>query len=257
MKAKAKVALVSPPIAKDSTNHPFLPPLGLTYIAAVLEQYGHEIKIIDCPPCNIDHNRLKTELASFNPSLIGISSITPTIKSALKSARVAKETCPDSKIILGGPHATFMDKQILNQEPTVDIIVRGEGEQTMAELALQLPDSGNLGDIDGITLRNSDGQIMRTHDRIPIQNLDELPRPAYHYISLKEYKIFGKTHMPIMTSRGCQYQCSFCVSSQMFGASYRTRSPKNVVDELEWLRNVHGAKGVSFHDDTLTPYKNS
>jgi anaerobic magnesium-protoporphyrin IX monomethyl ester cyclase len=148
-----------------------------------------------------------------------------------------------------------MDKQILSQEPTVDIVVRGEGERTMAELAQHFPDSGDLDDIDGITFRNSGGQIVRTHDRAPIQNLDELPRPAYHYIPLTEYRIFGKTHMPIMASRGCQYQCSFCVSSQMFGATYRARSPRNVVDELEWLKNVHGANGVTFNDDTLTPDK--
>jgi anaerobic magnesium-protoporphyrin IX monomethyl ester cyclase len=255
MKAKTKVALVSPPLLKNSAHHPFLPPLGLTYIAAVLEQDGHEIKIIDCPACNIDHKKLTAELSSFMPNLIGISSITPTIKSALQSARVAKEACPDSKVILGGPHATFMDKQILSQEPTADIVVRGEGEQTMAELAQHFPDSGNLGDIDGITFRNSDGQIVRTHNRTLIQNLDELPRPAYHYIPLTEYRIFGKTHMPIMASRGCQYQCTFCVSSQMFGATFRARSPRNVVDELEWLKNVYGASGVTFHDDTLTSDK--
>jgi anaerobic magnesium-protoporphyrin IX monomethyl ester cyclase len=252
---KAKVALVSPPLLKNSAHHPFLPPLGLTYIAAVLEQDGHEIKIIDCPVCNIDHKKLTAELSSFMPNLIGISSITPTIKSALQSARVAKEACPDSKVILGGPHATFMDKQILSQEPTVDIVVRGEGELTMAELAQHLPDSGNLGDVDGITCRNSDGQIMRTHNRTPIQNLDELPHPAYHYIPLTKYKIFGKTHMPIMASRGCIYQCTFCVSSQMFGATFRARSPRNVVDELEWLKKVHGANGVTFNDDTLTSDK--
>jgi len=252
---KAKVALVSPPLLKNNDHHPFLPPLGLTYIAAVLEQDGHEIKIIDCPACNIDHKKLTAELTSFKPNLIGISSITPTIKSALQSARAAKEACPDSKIILGGPHATFMDEQILSQEPTVDLIVRGEGEQTMAELTQQIPNSGNLGNIDGITLRNSDGQIVRTNVRAPIQNLDDLPRPAYDYLQLTEYKIFGKTHMPIMASRGCQYQCSFCVSSQMFGATYRARSPKNVVDELEWLKNVYGASGITFNDDTLTVEK--
>jgi radical SAM superfamily enzyme YgiQ (UPF0313 family) len=252
MKAKTKVALVSPPLLKDSGHHPFLAPLGLTYIAAVLEQDGHEIKILDCPACNIDHKKLTSELSSFEPNWIGISSITPTIKSALQSARLAKEACPASKLVLGGPHATFMDKQILSQEPTVDIIVRGEGELTMAELAQHTPDSGNLGEVNGITFRSSNGQIVRTRNRAPIQNLDGLPRPAYHYLSLEKYRIFGKRHMPIMASRGCQYQCAFCVSSQMFGATYRGRSPKNVVDELEWLRDVHGASGITFNDDTLT-----
>jgi radical SAM superfamily enzyme YgiQ (UPF0313 family) len=222
------------------------------YLAAVLEQDGYEIKIIDCPVCKIDHGKLRAELSSFEPNLIGISSITPTITSALQSARVAKEACPDSKVIMGGPHATFMDKQILSQEAAVDIVVRGEGEQTLLYLAQHLLNSENLGEINGITFRNSNGQIMQTSDRPFIQNLDELPYPAYKYLPLKKYRVFGKTDLPIMTSRGCPYQCSFCVASQMFGGEYRTRSPKKVVDELELLRDVHGADGVSFCDDTLT-----
>jgi anaerobic magnesium-protoporphyrin IX monomethyl ester cyclase len=246
---KTKIALVNPPIV---TRHPQLPPLGLMYLAAVLEQDGYEIKIIDCPVCNIDHEKLRAELSSFEPNLIGISSITPTIESAFHSARVAKEACPDSKVILGGPHVTFMDKQILGQEATVDIVVRGEGERTLLELAQHLPNSESLGGINGITFRNSNGQIMQTPDRPFIQNLDELPRPAYKYVPLKKYRVFGRTHLPIMTSRGCPYQCSFCVASQMFGGKYRARSPKSVVDELEWLRDVHGADATYFCDDTLT-----
>ena len=246
---KTKIALVNPPLV---TRHPQLPPLGLMYLAAVLEQDGYEIKIIDCPVCKIDHGKLRSELSSFEPNLIGISSITPTINSALQSARVAKEACPDSKVILGGPHVTFMDKQVLGQEATVDIVVRGEGEQTLLELAQHLPNSESLAGIDGITFRNSNGQIMQTPDRPFIQNLDAMPRPAYKYLPLKKYRVFGRTHLPIMTSRGCPYQCSFCVASQMFGGEYRARSPKKVVDELEWLRDVHGADGIYFCDDTLT-----
>jgi anaerobic magnesium-protoporphyrin IX monomethyl ester cyclase len=145
-----------------------------------------------------------------------------------------------------------MDKQILSQEDAVDIVVRGEGEQTLLELAQHLPNSESLGEIDGITFRNSNGHIVQTPNRSFIQNLDELPRPAYKYLPLKRYRVFGRTHLPIMTSRGCPYQCSFCVASQMFGGGYRTRSPKNVVDEIEWLRDVHGAVGIYFCDDTLT-----
>jgi anaerobic magnesium-protoporphyrin IX monomethyl ester cyclase len=249
MSKTTKIALVNSPLV---THHPQLPPLGLMYLAAALEQAGHEIKIFDCPVCNIDHEKLKAELSSFNPNLIGISAITPTVDSAFHSARVAKEACPNSKVILGGPHVTFMDKQILVQEAAVDIVVRGEGEQTVVELAQHLSNSESLGGTKGITFRNNDGQIIQTPDRPVIQNLDELPRPAYKYVPLEKYRVYGRTHLPIMTSRGCPYQCSFCVASQMFGAKYRVRSPKNVVDELEWLRDVYGANGIYFCDDTLT-----
>jgi radical SAM superfamily enzyme YgiQ (UPF0313 family) len=149
-----------------------------------------------------------------------------------------------------------MDKQILSQEAAVDIVVRGEGEQTLLELAQHSANSDSFHEIDGITFKNNDGQIIQTPNRDFIQNLDELPFPAYKYIPLEKYKIFGKTHLPVMTSRGCPYQCAFCVASQVFGAKFRARSPKNVVDEIEWLRDVHGADGISFQDDTLTIGRN-
>ena len=220
-------------------------------MAAVLEQNDFEVKIFDCPVCEIDHEKLKAELDSFQPTIVGIGSMTPTIESALKSARVAKEVCPDAKVLMGGPHATFADKQILTDEKAVDIIVRGEGEETILELAKQSPELQKISEIKGITFRK-DNQIIQAPNRPFIQNLDALPRPAYKYLPVEKYRITGRKLLPIMSSRGCPFQCSFCVASQMFGARFRARSPKNVLDELEWLRDEYGAEGIAFQDDTLT-----
>ncbi|HSQ53240.1 MAG TPA: radical SAM protein, partial [Acidobacteriota bacterium] len=93
---------------------------------------------------------------------------------------------------------------------------------------------------------------VRTPTRPYIQNLDELPRPAYKYFSLENYRLFGRKMLPIMTSRGCPSQCSFCTTARMFGKAFRARSPKSIVDELEWLRDEHGADAFSFYDDTFT-----
>jgi radical SAM superfamily enzyme YgiQ (UPF0313 family) len=248
---KTKIALVNTPLLEGVAHHPLFPPLGLAYMAAVLEQNDFEVKIFDCPVCEIDHEKLKAELDSFQPTMVGIGSMTPTIESALKSARVAKEVCPDAKVLMGGPHATFADKQILTDEKAVDIIVRGEGEETILELAKQSPEMPKIGEIKGITFRK-DNQIIQTSNRPFIQNLDALPRPAYKYIPVKKYWIAGRKLLPIMTSRGCPFQCSYCVASEMFGARFRARSPKNVLDELEWLRDEYGAEGIAFQDDTLT-----
>lgn len=237
------------PLLEGVAQHPGFPPLGLAYMAAALEQNGFEVKIFDCPVCKTNHEKLRFELASFQPKIVGVTSMTPTIVSALKSARVAREVCPNSKVVVGGPHATFMDKETLAEEPAVDIVVRGEGEETILQLA-NLNNEKGLEDVMGITFRKN-GEIIRTADRRFIQNLDSLPRPAYHLVPVDRYRIAGKKMMPIMTSRGCPFQCSFCVASQMFGARFRGRSPKNVLDELEWLRDEHGAEGLSFHDDTL------
>ena len=149
-----------------------------------------------------------------------------------------------------GPHATFADKEILMAEKAVDVVVRGEGEETLLELA-QSPDLQKVGDIKGITFRRGT-EIIQAPIRPFIQNLDALPRPAYKFIDIKKYWIAGRKLLPIITSRGCPFQCPFCVASQMFGARFRARSTKSVLDELEWLRDEYGAEGVAFQDDTLT-----
>ncbi len=248
---KSKIALVNTPLLQKAGHHPLFPPLGLTYMAAVLEQNDIEVKIFDCPVCEIDHEKLKSELDSYQPTIIGIGAMTPIIESALKSANVAKQVCPDAKVVMGGPHATFADKQIISNEKDVDIIVRGEGEETLLELAKQSPELQKIGDIKGITFRK-DNQVIRSQDRPFIQNLDALPLPAYKYLQMKRYRITGMKLLPIISSRGCPFQCSFCVASQMFGARYRARSSKNVLDELEWLKNEYDAEGIAFQDDTLT-----
>src|SRR4030043_380332 len=144
-----KVALINTPILAGVAHHPLFPPIGLAYLAAVLEQNNFEVRVMDCPVCEIDHEKLKADLASFEPTLIGVGSMTPTIESAFKSARVAKEACPDAKVVIGGPHATFMDRETLAEEPATDIVVRGEGEETLLEIVQQLPNLPQLEDDKG------------------------------------------------------------------------------------------------------------
>ncbi len=249
---KTKVALVTSPLLMKRGHHPLFPPLGLAYIAAVLEQNGFEVKIFDCPVCEMDHEKLKSELSSYQPTMVGIGSMTPTIESALKSARVAREACPDAKILMGGPHATFSGDEILASEKAVDIIVRGEGEETLLELARQ---QSSLCDIKGIAFRKDD-KIVQTANRPYIQDLDALPLPAYKLLPMDKYNITGRNLLSVISSRGCPYQCPFCVASQMFGAPFRARSPSKVLDEMEWLRDEFGAEGIAFQDDTLTFDKN-
>jgi radical SAM superfamily enzyme YgiQ (UPF0313 family) len=146
-----------------------------------------------------------------------------------------------------------MDQQILSQNPDVDIIVRGEGEQTLLELAdtITKTNAQHLHKITGITFRKN-GQIIRTPNRPLIQNLDDLPKPAYEHLPLKKYQLAGRINLPVLTSRGCPFQCSFCVSAQMSGKAFRMRSIKNVVEEIEWLKNTHGADAFTFYDDAFT-----
>jgi len=251
MQKKAKISLVNPPPLKGVYRHQLYLPIGLAYLAAVLEENGYDVTVIDCPALEMNLGQLKTKLASINPDVVGITSMTPTIQSALLSASAAKEACPDAMVVLGGPHATFMDEQVLNEEAAVDVVVRGEGEETLLELAENVSNTKSLNKIQGITFRDN-GQTVRTPTRPFIKNLDELPRPAYKHFPLEKYRLFGRRMLPIMTSRGCPSQCSFCTTARMFGKAFRARSPKNIVDELEWLRDAHGADAFSFYDDTFT-----
>jgi radical SAM superfamily enzyme YgiQ (UPF0313 family) len=251
MKKEIKTSLVIPPPIKGVYRHQLYLPIGLAYLAAVLDDRGHEVTVIDCPALDMTQKDLKAKLSSIGPDLIGITSMTPTIQSALLSAHSAKEACPESMVVLGGPHATFMDRQVLTEEEAVDIVVRSEGEETLVELAENVSDIKALNKIYGITYRNDD-QVVRTPNRPFMENLDELPIPAYKFFPLEKYHLFGRRILPIITSRGCPSQCSFCTSAQMFGKGFRARSPKNIVDELEWLRDEHGADAFTFYDDTFT-----
>jgi radical SAM superfamily enzyme YgiQ (UPF0313 family) len=250
---KLKVALVIPP-AFDIRKLwcPNLP-IGLAYLAAVIEKNGHELKVFDCLALGLSHESLGKEFAAYQPDVVGVTSVTPTVNSTFLTAKIAKQNSPNCVVILGGPHATFLDREVLTEEAAVDIVVRGEGEITIAELLSKLFSNSDLASVLGISFRRN-GEVIRTPDRPFIQNLDDLPYPAYQYFALKQYRFFGRTILPILTSRGCPFQCSYCVSSRMAGKEFRARDPIKVVDELEWLKSNHdaGAGAFSFFDDAFT-----
>jgi anaerobic magnesium-protoporphyrin IX monomethyl ester cyclase len=249
---KTHVTLVNPPSPSGAPPSLFIP-LGIGYLAAVLEKNQYEVDVIDCQALRPTRNQLKAELIKSQPDVVGVTSATLTYKPALDIVKTAKETLPNCLTVLGGPHVTALDEQTLSEAPEADIVVRGEGEQTMLELAdlVSKSDLKNLQEVEGITFRKN-SQIVRTKDRAFIQSLDELPHPAYKHFPLSKYQLSGKMYLPIITSRGCPFQCTFCLASKMCGKRFRTRSPKKVVDELEWLRDVHGADVFAFYDDTFT-----
>jgi anaerobic magnesium-protoporphyrin IX monomethyl ester cyclase len=248
---KVHITLVNPPQTTGAPNSGFVP-LGIGYLAAVLEE-GYAVDVIDCQVQQHTPRELESELSRIQPDIIGITSTTLTYRSATDIVQTAKKACPNSLIIMGGPHVTVLDEQTLNEQPEVDIIVRGEGERTLLEIADLVTKSSmkDLNRVSGITFRKN-GQIVQTVDRPFIQNIDELPYPAFKHFDVSKYRIFGKTYLPVITSRGCPFQCTFCLASKMCGRGFRARSPKNVVDELEFLRDNYGADAFSFYDDTFT-----
>jgi radical SAM superfamily enzyme YgiQ (UPF0313 family) len=246
-----RIALVNPPFLPGVMRHPLNVPIGLAYLAAVAEKNGHVVQVIDCLPVDMNFDEMKSKVTAFNPDIIGVTSMTSTSQSALQATKVLKEACPNAMTVVGGPHVTFADTDTLNECPEMDVVVRGEGEETLLDLARCVTSEKKLDEVLGITFRKN-GKIVKMPDRPLIQNLDELPFPALKHFKLSDYKIYGKMYLPIITSRGCPFGCSFCVSSRMVGNTLRARSPKNVADELEWLKNENGAEAYVFYDDMLT-----
>jgi radical SAM superfamily enzyme YgiQ (UPF0313 family) len=228
-------------------------PLGIGYLAAVLEENQYEVNVMDCQSVRPTQQQLEAELSKQKPDIVGVTASTLTFWPAVNVVKTAKRTLPNVLTILGGSHVTALPQQTLESVPEADIVVRGEGERTMLELADYAANGKvkKLGDISGLTYRHN-GEIVNTANREFIQNLDELPFPAYKHFPLENYRVTGKMYLPIITSRGCPFECTFCLASKICGTKFRVRSPKKVLDELEWLRDTHHADVVAFYDDSFT-----
>lgn len=245
------VALINPPIHGGRYRHQPYIPMGLAYLASVLEKNGHQVNVLDCAAISMGFEELKALVSSLKPEIVGITAMTPTINSAINAASLVKEVLPSSMVVLGGVHPTFMDNEIISNVKAVDVVVRGEGEQTLVELVSAYERKDEFARVLGITYRK-DEKIIRNPERPYIEDLDRLPKPAFKHFPLDKYKIFGRKILPVVSSRGCPFQCSFCVTSRVFGKKVRMRSPIGVVDEVEWLLKEFGADAITFYDDTFT-----
>lgn len=231
------------------------PPLGLAYIASVLEQAGHKVKIIDSPTRRLNLRSWMAEVKSFDPDIIGISMQTPLAPKGYVAAKTIKQEMPDVILVAGGTHPTYMYDEAL--DAGFDFVVRGEGELTMLELTGTLESKGRdyeaLRSVKGIAFREG-GKTVVTPDRPFIEDLDKLPWPDRDLLDMDKYTLFNKpiriAH--VMASRGCPYGCMYCITSYYWGRRYRYRSAKNVVDEIEYLVNRYKAKEIVFTDDEFT-----
>jgi anaerobic magnesium-protoporphyrin IX monomethyl ester cyclase len=245
------ITLVNPPYPPGAHQHPPFIPLGLGYLAAVLEKNQFKVDIIDCQALKLTYDQFKTEISNRKPDIVGMTSTTLTYKSALQIGKIAKEVHPDCLTILGGPHVTFWDENALQESPTLDVIARKEGENTLLELAQRIEENKSYSDVIGITCRK-DGKILKNPDRPYIEDLDALPFPAHHLFPLESLRKYGKIIFPLSTSRGCTFWCNFCSAVRMFGRRYRMRSPQSVGEELEFLNKKYGAEQFTFYDDAFS-----
>jgi len=249
---KTHVTLVNPPYPVGSHQHPSFMPLGIGYLGAVLFKNHFEVNVIDCQAQKLTHKQFREEIGKVQPDIVGVTSTTLTYKSALRIVKICKEVWPNCITAIGGPHVTFWDDKALQEEPSLDVVVRREGENTMLELAQRVEKYQAFHDLAGTTCRKGT-EIMKNPDRPYLEDLDSLPFPALHlWQHTENLRKYGTIPYPVMTSRGCVYWCNFCTAVRMFGRRYRMRSPKNVVDELEFLHRNYYANQFTFYDDAFT-----
>ena len=245
------ITLVNPPYPRGAHRHPPFIPLGIGYLAAVLEKNQYEVDVIDCQALKLTYEEFESEISKRQPNIVGITSTTLTYKSALRIAKIAKEAHPKCLTLLGGCHGTFWDDKALQECPYLDVVVRKEGENTLLELVRRLEAGRVFHNVSGTTCRKGE-EIIRNPDRAYIENLDDLPFPAHHLLPIKHFRKYGKVVFPLSTSRGCTFWCDFCSAVRMFGRRYRMRSSKSVADELEFLHKEYGADQFTFYDDAFT-----
>jgi anaerobic magnesium-protoporphyrin IX monomethyl ester cyclase len=251
-----KVLFVNPP--QTASKYKFMgviaPPLGIAYMAGVLQENHIDVEILDASAEDMDFKDVEKELLKRKPDLVALTALTPTIGRALETAQVVKETLPDSIVVMGGYHPTFNFIETLEDE-NVDIVIRGEGEYIMLNLVQALENQSSLHDVKGIVFEDKNSKEIVVNPEAPlIQNLDELPFPALNLLPMKKYRLLDMdTHMTTMiTTRGCPMQCSFCSSAAMHGKKIRERSVENIVDEIEYLKTNYDIDTIAFMDDTFT-----
>ncbi|MCP8305161.1 MAG: cobalamin B12-binding domain-containing protein [archaeon] len=257
-----KVLLIHPPYWTGErkplgyVSHSTIP-LGLCYIGAMLEANGFETSILDMHKLEMTMEDLEKRITKTKPDVVGITSMTCNFPNAVKVAKAVKLGNPDTVVVVGGVHATFMHREIVRDVPEIDFVVRYEGEFTMSELVYAIDRGLDLSNIKGITFRR-DGNTVSTSLRERIDDLDSLPYPAFHLLEppVEEYIGSGEERgVPVITTRGCPFECIFCSTAAFHGHKYRIRETAKVVDELEYLKDKYKANNISFVDDNFTMQK--
>jgi len=259
--AKVKVLFVEPPKDYWFVMGEYLPPpYGILQLAAFLESKCKdvEIEVLDCNAKRLDWKGLERRIESFNPDIVASSALaTCNTYVAVRTLETAKKVKPDVLTVAGGQHFSVTAHESLEMYPEIDVIVRGEGEQTFAELAQAFAGNKAFARINGVSFRH-DEKILHNPSRPLIKNLDELPYPGYHFVEdvIREYHFTAmagpKTRYALIEgSRGCPHRCTFCTQWRHWEGRWRGKSPKRIADEFEFCYENYGSKFLWLTDDNF------
>jgi anaerobic magnesium-protoporphyrin IX monomethyl ester cyclase len=270
-----KVLLINPPQTFYPGSEPPAGnlPIGLMYIAAVLQKVDYRVEILDAfmsdPTFRKNDNtisvgmpfeRIKQEIREHQPEIVGIAGpFTCQIENALKISNLTKEVNPKIVTVVGGPHVSLVPKDFLEEAKNVDVAVMGEGEYAMLDIVQAFEGKKQLSEIAGVAYRQ-DGKVQVNPPRPFIENLDELPYPAYDLVDMEQYlnpqkigyRSFRDRAISMITSRGCPFNCCFCAVHLHMGRGFRAHSAEYVLKHIEYVVDRFKVKNIFFEDDNLT-----
>lgn len=271
-----RVMLIFPPSTSLASWEPMVTtPMGIAYLASALRNAGYEVACLDAvveaphqetrindtiSRFGLTYDQIMNKIIAWKPDLVGFSCIFsnqwPATRELAKRIKAA-----DSEVILvaGGAHPTFLSELCMVDAP-IDFIIRGEGEESFADLLKRVRNSRSHDGVDGLVYR--DGDSIRTNPKVNfIKDLDSIPFPAHDLLHPERYfkfalpmgySMMSPRSVPVMTSRGCPCLCTFCSSTHLWGRQYRTRSADNVLRELDWLVEEFGIEEIKVQDDNFT-----
>lgn len=269
-----KVLLVLPPSTLYPGDVHFAAfPLGIGYLAAILERDGHEVNVLDSviEDQTVKRNRngtfhvglswgtIERTIREISPDMLGIScSYSVDFKNARKIAEIAKKISR-IPVVIGGAHSSALPHETL-KDANIDYVAIGEGEDTLSLLLKRIEDGKKPSGIDGLGYKQNGEAIVQPKKRY-IERLDELPLPARHLFPMNKYIHNRRVHgfqlkrtpyTTMITSRGCPNRCVFCTIHTIWGRKWRFRDPMKVVDEIEHLVKEYGIEEIHFEDDNIS-----
>lgn len=236
------------------------PPLGLLQLAAYLESKikDVEIEVLDCQARMVDWKGLESYIQEFDPDIVASSGLaTCNTYTAVRTLETAKKVKPKVLTVAGGQHFTATAHESLETYPEIDVIIRGEGEQTLVELVKKLVNKTSFSDVQGLSFRH-EGRVYHNTPRPLIENLDSLPLPGYHFVE----DVVHKYHFTMMAgrsaryaliegSRGCPHRCSFCSQWVHWQGTWRVKSPRRIAEEMEFCYVNYGSRFFWLTDDNF------
>lgn len=238
------------------------PPFGIIQLAAYIEREVEdaEIRVADCTTQQIQWSDLEKEIASFDPQIVAASGFaTCNTYSVLRTLELAKNVNPEILTVTGGSHFSATTHESLEQYPEIDVIVRGEGEETLTELVKSWEQKSQFTKINGLSFRHQ-GKIMHNEPRPLIKDLNALPYPGYHFVKDRVSKYhfeamagFNAPYALVEGARGCVHKCTFCSQWRHWGGIRRLKTPKRIVDEIEYCYNEFGSRFIWLTDDDFGP----